>query len=79
MGSDSRSAYSATNTVPKEGGGVVITANKRYIIVKCTGCHFTQLHLRIFNAARQIITLSKRLINTLKDFTAYSGVLEAAN
>lgn len=77
MGSDSRSAYGATNSVPK--GDVVITANKRSIIVKCTGCHFKQLHLRIFNAARRIITLSKRLINTFKGVAAYSGVLEAAN
>lgn len=77
MESDSRSAYSATNMVPK--GDVVITANKLSIIVKCTGCHFKQLHLRISNAARQIITLSKRLINTFKDFAAYSVVLEVAH
>lgn len=61
-----------------KGGDVVITANNRSIIVKCTGCHFKQLHVRISNAARQIITLSKRLIDTFKDF-ADSSVLEVAN
>lgn len=70
------SAYSTQNTVPK--GGVVITANNRSIIVKCTGRHFKQLHVRISNATRQIITLSKRLIDTFKDFTD-STVLEVAN
>ncbi len=76
VGSGSTSAYSTQNTVPK--GDVVITANNRSIIVKCTGCHFKQLHVRISNAARQIITLSKRLIDTFKDFTD-SSVLEVAN
>lgn len=76
VGSGSISAYSAEKMVPK--GDVVITANNRSIVVKCTGCHFKQLHVRISNAARQIITLSKRLIDTFKDF-ADSAVLEVAN
>lgn len=76
VGSASTSAYSAEKMVPK--GDVVITANNRSIVVKCTGCHFEQLHVRISNAARQIITLSKRLIDTFKD-SADSSVLEVAN
>ena len=66
-------------TVPKGGGvgGVVITSNNRSIIVKRTRCHFKQLHVRISNAARHIITLSERLIDTFKD-SADSGVLEVA-
>lgn len=70
------SAYSAKGM---DGGwGVVIIANNRSIIVKCTHCHFKQLHVRISNAARQIITLSKWLIDKSKDF-ADSRVLEVAN
>lgn len=45
-GSGSTSAYGAVKTVPK--GDAVITANNRSIIVKCAGCHFKQLHVRIF-------------------------------
>ncbi len=77
MGSGSTSsAYSTERTVPKRD--VVIMANNRSIIVKCTGCHFKQLHVRISNAARRIITQSKRLIDMFKDF-ADSCVLEVAN
>lgn len=75
-GSGSVSAHTAEKRVPK--GDVVITANNRSIIVKCAGCHFQQLHVRISNAARQIITLSKWLIDTFKGF-ADSDVLEVAN
>lgn len=71
------SIYSTENSVPK-GGDVVIAANKRSIIGKCTGCHFKQSHVRISNAARQIIALSERLIDTFKD-SADSAVLEVAN
>lgn len=76
VGSGSTSAYSTEHTVPK--GDVVITAKNQSIIVKCTGCHFKQLHVKVSNAARQIITLSKRLIDTFKDFRD-SSVLEVAN
>lgn len=75
-GGDQAAHQRTESRVPK--GNVVITANNRSIIVKCTGCHFKQLHVRISNAARQIITLSKRLIDTFKD-SADSGVLEVAN
>lgn len=73
VGSGSTSAYSAEKMEPKED--VVITANNRSAVVKCTGCHFKQLHVRISNAGQHIITVSEQLIDTFKD-GAICGVLE---
>lgn len=76
VGSGSTTAYSAEKMVPEED--VVIVANNRSLVVKCTGCHFKQLHVRISNARRHIITVSEQLIDTFKD-SADRGVLEVAN